>query len=231
LNDQLPLDLQSRYEKPEHVGAPYAIGSDTSKAAAKKVAKRVALQQTEVYRAIIRAGEHGATWDELVAQYGFSPTANGRVTRLVEMGPRRRQRTATADAHRLQGHGVDRGSSTKWRGNAMTALDLQVILNRITVDTQMFVDHVFEVDDIECVSGHLFRSTYLRPDSDTKRLARGHGRWWFVPNDASEQYIVMTALKAVLTNAEHEIRECFTYRGKRIFGPHPDIAGLMEIAR
>jgi hypothetical protein len=86
VTDQLPLELQSRYEKPEHVGAPYAIGSDTSKAAAKKVAKRVALQQTEVYRAIIRSGEDGATWDELVAQYGFSPTANGRVTRLVEMG-------------------------------------------------------------------------------------------------------------------------------------------------
>jgi hypothetical protein len=99
LNDQLPLDLQSRYEKPEHVGAPYAIGSDTSKEAAKSIVGKIAEQRTEVYRAIVRAGANGLTWSEIVQQLGCSPTANGRCSELrdvgliVDSGQRRRTHT------------------------------------------------------------------------------------------------------------------------------------------
>lgn len=95
------LELPSRYDKPEHVGAPYAIGSDTSKDAAKSIVGKIAEQRTEVYRAIVRAGSNGLTWAEIVERIGCSPTANGRVTELssgecpliVDSGRRRATRT------------------------------------------------------------------------------------------------------------------------------------------
>jgi predicted transcriptional regulator len=80
------LKLEPRFAPKENVGAPYAKGSDTSKAAAKKVASKVAEQQTDVYRAIVRSGEHGKTWDEIATELDLCATANGRVTALVEMG-------------------------------------------------------------------------------------------------------------------------------------------------
>lgn len=70
----------------EPVGAPYAKGSDTSREAAKHAAARIAEQRTEVYRAIIRAGSNGLTWDEIVVKLSISPTSNGRITELRDMG-------------------------------------------------------------------------------------------------------------------------------------------------
>jgi hypothetical protein len=42
--------------------------------------------------------------------------------------------------------------------------------------------------------------------------------------------LVQTAFKAVMTASEHEIRETFTYKGRRIFGPHFDVEALWSIA-
>ena len=80
------LPLFDRYAKPEHVGAPYAIGSDTSKAAAKVVAKRIPQQQTDVYLCISMARDYGRTFDECVQLLGISPTASGRITALRDTG-------------------------------------------------------------------------------------------------------------------------------------------------
>ena len=49
------------------------------------------------------------------------------------------------------------------------------------------------------------------------------GRKWFIERTASRADVVRTALKAALTWQEHEGREFFTYRGKRIHGPHFEI--------
>lgn len=54
-------------------------------------------------------------------------------------------------------------------------------------------------------------------------------RKWYLSNQACKSEIVHTALKLVLTAAEHEIRESFTYRGKKIFGPHYDVDVLVDI--
>jgi hypothetical protein len=42
--------------------------------------------------------------------------------------------------------------------------------------------------------------------------------------------IVQTALKCVLTSAEHRVRESFTYGGKRCYGPHFHVNALAAIA-
>lgn len=41
--------------------------------------------------------------------------------------------------------------------------------------------------------------------------------------------LVQTALKAVLTAVEHEVREQFLYRGRAIFNPHCDVEELVAL--
>jgi len=46
------------------------------------------------------------------------------------------------------------------------------------------------------------------------------GRKWYVSPHSTESEVVQTALKALLTAAEHEIRETFRYQGAAVFSPH-----------
>lgn len=55
-------------------------------------------------------------------------------------------------------------------------------------------------------------------------------RRWFLSEKMSVSDVVRTAFMATLAAEEHEARERFTYRGKRIFGPHYDVDRLVEIA-
>ncbi len=64
--------------------------------------------------------------------------------------------------------------------------------------------------------------------TDTKEVQ--HGRKWLLSPHMTKNEIVQTAFKAVLTAMEHEVRESFFYRDKRIFGPHFDVDALWEIA-
>lgn len=82
-DEQLPLE--SRYGNAGDVGAPYQPGSETSKEAAKAKASRIAEERTDCYRAVIRSGADGLTWDECSAQLGLPIASSGRFTELVEM--------------------------------------------------------------------------------------------------------------------------------------------------
>jgi hypothetical protein len=57
------------------------------------------------------------------------------------------------------------------------------------------------------------------PDTHTGFVGLQWGREWVIRPNMSDAQIVNTMLKAVLTFAEHEIRENFTFEGKRIFEP------------
>lgn len=69
---------------------------------------------------------------------------------------------------------------------------------------------------------------YLRDDSVTGMRDYGYGRKWHVYPGATESEVVLTCLKAMLTNDEHERREGFTYKGKHIFQPHQSVQALWE---
>jgi hypothetical protein len=58
---------------------------------------------------------------------------------------------------------------------------------------------------------------------------RWKSRKWLLSAHMTDGEIVQTAFKAVLTAAEHELREKFTYRGVSIFDPHYDIEKLVEL--
>jgi hypothetical protein len=56
---------------------------------------------------------------------------------------------------------------------------------------------------------------------------REGGRKWDVSIHATESEIVLTVFKAILTFAEHELREQFEYKGFKILDPHTDVNSLI----
>ncbi len=67
-------------------------------------------------------------------------------------------------------------------------------------------------------------------------LVTGEPQWqrsrkWFLSPHMTKSEVVSTALKAVLTAVEHEVRESFRYRGSAIFGPHFDVDALADFAK
>ncbi len=53
--------------------------------------------------------------------------------------------------------------------------------------------------------------------------------WYLDPNDLTEDSIVRTIHKAILSAEEHEVNEKFKYKGKRIFNPHVSIKNHLEV--
>jgi len=61
---------------------------------------------------------------------------------------------------------------------------------------------------------------------DTGNYCYVKGRKFYLSEHMIESEIVQTGLMAVLAFEEHEARENFKYKGKRLFGPHIDVNSL-----
>ena len=69
------------------VGAPYVVGSATSKAAAKSIVKKVPALVSQVFAEVYAQGPHGATCDELEVALGLKhQTCSARVRDLAKAG-------------------------------------------------------------------------------------------------------------------------------------------------
>lgn len=77
--------------------------------------------------------------------------------------------------------------------------------------------------------GYYLQIAYTEADVETGQPQEHHGRKWYVSRHATRGEVVQTALKAALTSAEHQVREHFLYKGRRIFGPHFDLDALVAI--
>lgn len=75
------------------------------------------------------------------------------------------------------------------------------------------------------------REVRLRFDGERPYLqVQPAGRkWWLSPHMTASE-VVRTAFMACLAYEEHELREFFTWRGARVFGPHLDVEALVEVA-
>lgn len=62
----------------------------------------------------------------------------------------------------------------------------------------------------------------------TGEVYREGGRKWDISYHATTSEVVFTIWKALLTFQEHELREQFTYKGKRIFDPHISVHALLK---
>jgi hypothetical protein len=98
---------------------------------------------------------------------------------------------------------------------------------RAIVDSCRFEGYAFEVN-----AGHggiHLQATYLDADIVTGEPAVQHTRKWLLSPHMTRSEIVQTCFKLVMTSMEHRAREGFTYRGKRVFGPHFDVEALWQI--
>lgn len=56
-------------------------------------------------------------------------------------------------------------------------------------------------------------------------------RRWVLDNSMSASDIIRTAWMATMAAEEHEARERFKYKGRKIFGPHFNVDQLVDIAK
>lgn len=109
----------------------------------------------------------------------------------------------------------------------MTVLEMQDIISRIRYrpnwNLYVFYDTERRLIILQLVIREPDCYMPLEPPVEQK------GRKWLLSNHMTESEVVMTAFKALLTAEEHEARERFTYRARRIFGPHINVNRLVEV--
>jgi hypothetical protein len=71
---------------------------------------------------------------------------------------------------------------------------------------------------------------FVACDAVTRRTEEWSGRKWFLSPHMTRSEVVQTAFKAIMTAAEHEVRENFLWRDRAIFGPHLDVEALWAIS-
>jgi hypothetical protein len=72
---------------------------------------------------------------------------------------------------------------------------------------------------------------FLRQDIVTGKWDFGYSGKRYVSAHMAKSEFVALVFGTFLALEEHECRESFKYRGRRIFGPHIDVDALWEVAR
>ena len=76
-----------------------------------------------------------------------------------------------------------------------------------------------------------FQVEATRLDICTGKEGLGRGGKAYLSPHATTSEIVQTAFGLYKSFLEHEARETFTWRGRRVFGPHMDVRALWEVAQ
>lgn len=77
---------------------------------------------------------------------------------------------------------------------------------------------------------HYFQIEAVRTDVCTGQLGKGRGGKAFIDPTATRSELVQMAFGLYRAYLEHEARETFTWRGRRVYGPHMDVAALWSVA-
>ena len=76
-----------------------------------------------------------------------------------------------------------------------------------------------------------FQVKCWRPDAFTGEGGFGYGGKAYLSEYASDNELIQTVFGLYKGYWEHEARETFKWRERRVFGPHIDTAALWEVAR
>ena len=107
---------------------------------------------------------------------------------------------------------------------------------------RFYVEDVEELlEEVECspyqlrvihigANSFAIQATLERVDIDTGEKSLGTGGKYYVSPFSTREEIIQKCLAACLAYAEHEVREHFKWKGRRIFGPHMSHDRLWEIA-
>jgi hypothetical protein len=109
-----------------------------------------------------------------------------------------------------------------------TIATVRALLDRVHFDSER-IAYRFHVGRMG--GGWYLQVRYFDEDADTGKAEPQHGRKWYVSRHATDGEVVQTALKAILTSLEHFAREHFRFDGQPIYGPHFELAALVEAAR
>lgn len=72
--------------------------------------------------------------------------------------------------------------------------------------------------------------SFMAPDyTDGDKPTAWKSRKWYLSPFMTESEVVQTALAAALMAEEHEAREAFAYKGKRLFNPHISIEAMLSV--
>lgn len=72
---------------------------------------------------------------------------------------------------------------------------------------------------------------YEEEDIYTKQVQQQYTRSWLLHSDMTDSDIVQTIFKLCATSMEHRLREHFTYKDARVFGPHFDVEDLVQLCQ
>ena len=75
---------------------------------------------------------------------------------------------------------------------------------------------------------YTIRMSWFDTCSVTGKREIQHSREWLL-QDLTEDGIVQTVFKAIANAEEHEVKERFRYKGKRLFNPHVTVANLLKV--
>lgn len=88
------------------------------------------------------------------------------------------------------------------------------------------------VDELNGVAGrNYYQIVYWRKDVITDEYGWGYGGKAYLSEFASDSELVQTIFGLYKGYWEHEARETFQWRGRRVFGPHISTEALWEVAK
>jgi hypothetical protein len=106
-------------------------------------------------------------------------------------------------------------------------------LEAIVADIELAENFSVVVErDQEVPNGRFyFQIACLRKDSFTGEMGMGYGGKAYLSPHSSDSELVQTVFGLYKGYWEHESRESFKWRGRRVFGPHISTEALWEVAR
>lgn len=106
-------------------------------------------------------------------------------------------------------------------------------LMRIAADVELAEHFAIVVRQDEAHNGGrwFYQIQCWRKDAITGEMGLGYGGKAYLSPHATDSELVQTIFGLYKGYWEHEARETFTWRGRRIFGPHLNVEALWSIAR
>ena len=108
----------------------------------------------------------------------------------------------------------------------MTKVDAQKVLNEIKYHD----DWEILLRTYNGTDRNYIQVQFWAVDVDTGEGTLMRGRKWDLSEHMTETEIVCTAFKAIFAAMDHEVREMFTYKGRKIFNPHTSVQSLIDLA-
>lgn len=119
----------------------------------------------------------------------------------------------------------------------MTEIEIFAAGARRLLEDVKYLNYEWEVredpDLLKQGLGHgiLIRARYLDADIYTGKEEMQYTAWASISIQSGLSRVVSGAMKLALTSAEHRCREAFTFKGRRVFGPHFAIEDLYDLCQ